>query len=76
VLLQDKIYNETKVDHYEIIRLRCGSTPQPPHHYKFMIYTVTGVNDDFPPVGGFTSVPPGNRHDFCRKPFLAPVMYL
>jgi hypothetical protein len=75
-LAQDKIYNEAKEDHYENIRLWCGSTPQPAHHYKFMIYALTRVNDDFLPVAGFTSIPPGDRRDFGRKPFLAPVMYL
>jgi hypothetical protein len=41
-----------------------------------MIYTLTGVDDDFLPDGVFASIPPGDRRDFGRRSFLAPVMYL
>jgi hypothetical protein len=41
-----------------------------------MIHALTGVNDDFLPDGGFASIPPGDRRDFGRRSFLAPVMDL
>jgi hypothetical protein len=52
------------------------NTPQLGYHCKFMIYALTGVNDDFLPVRGFASIPPSDRRDLRPKPFLAPVMYL
>jgi hypothetical protein len=37
---------------------------------------LTGVDDDFRPDGGFASIPPGNRRDFGRRSFFAPVIVI
>jgi hypothetical protein len=39
-----------------------------------MIYALTGVDDDFLPIGGFTSIPPGDRRNFGRRSIPAPVV--
>jgi hypothetical protein len=41
-----------------------------------MICALTGVDDDFLPDGGFASIPPGDRRDFGRRSFLAPVILI
>jgi hypothetical protein len=40
-----------------------------------MIRALTGVDDDFLPVGGLASFPLGDGRDFGRRSFLAPAMY-
>jgi hypothetical protein len=52
------------------------SPPLPGRRCKFTIFALTGADDAFLPVRGFTSIPPGDRRDFGPKSFLAPVMYL
>jgi hypothetical protein len=51
-------------------------TPLPGKYVIFMFQTLTGVENDFLPDGGFASVPPGDRRDFGRRSFQAPVIQL
>jgi hypothetical protein len=38
-----------------------------------MIQALTGVENDFRPGGGIALIPLGDRRDFGRRSFLAPV---
>jgi hypothetical protein len=51
-------------------------TPLPGKWANFMMQALTGVDDDFRPDGGIASIPPGDRRNFGRRSFRAPVMYL